>query len=293
VTIALFPGQGVQAAGMDQGLHERTSDVFVLASDVLGVDVAELCSSGASGEATLASTRWAQPAVLVCSVAAFRTLGESVDAITGHSIGEYAALVCAGALDLADAIRLVALRARVTEEAGKQTPGGMAAVMKIDREEVDRVCAETGIALAADNSAGQYVVSGAAEVLERALTAFSNTKAIARKLDVSAAFHSPVMRPAADPLRAALEDTAFATPTIELWSSTTAAPISDANEIRTALVQQLVSPVRFRETVTGASDRHGASFVDIGPGKIVGALAKRIVSGADVRFATELIGASA
>jgi [acyl-carrier-protein] S-malonyltransferase len=278
---------------MDQGLHERTSDVFVLASDVLGVDVAELCRTGTSGEADLGSTRWAQPAVLVCSVAAFRTLGEDFDAIAGHSIGEYAALVCAGALELADAIRLVALRARVTEEAGQQTPGGMAAVMKIDREQVDAVCAATGIALAADNSAGQYVISGASETLDRALAAFGETKAIARRLEVSAAFHSPVMEPAKEPLGAALAETDFAAPAIEFWSPTTASVLTDANEIRDSLVSQLVSPVRWRETVTGASERHGNSFVDIGPGKIVGALAKRIVSGADVRFATELIGATA
>ena len=128
MTIALFPGQGVQAAGMDEGLHERASDVFALASEVLGVDVSELCRTGRSGEADLTSTRWAQPAVLVCSVASFRSLGrtlrESFDALAGHSIGEYAALTSAGALDLADAVRLVALRARVTEEAGLATPGG-------------------------------------------------------------------------------------------------------------------------------------------------------------------------
>ncbi len=293
MTIALFPGQGVQAAGMDQGLHERTSDVFALASDVLGVDVAELCRTGTSGEADLGSTRWAQPAVLVCSVAAFRTLDEGFDAVAGHSIGEFAAVTCAGAVDLGDAIRLVALRARVTEEAGRATPGGMAAVMKIDREEVDRVCAATGIGLAADNSAGQYVVSGDADTLDRALAAFSETKAIARRLDVSAAFHSPVMEPACEPLRAALAETEFAMPAIEFWSSTTASVLTEANEIRDSFVSQLVSPVRWRETVTGASERHGNSFVDIGPGKIVGALAKRIVSGADVRFATELIGATA
>jgi [acyl-carrier-protein] S-malonyltransferase len=302
VTIALFPGQGVQAAGMSEGLHERASDVFALASDVLNVDVAELCRTGTSGEADLGSTRWAQPAVLVCSVASFRmlgrtlggdTLGGNFRAAAGHSIGEYAALTSANALDLADAVRLVALRARVTEEAGLGTPGGMAAVMKIDREEVDRICAETGIALAADNSAGQYVFSGAVDTLDRALEAFSATKAIARKLDVSAAFHSPVMSPAVEPLRTALDEVTFATPTIELWSSTTAAPISDANEIRTALVQQLTAPVRWRETVTGIFERHGGAFIDIGPGKIVGALVKRIVSGADVTFATDLIGAAA
>jgi [acyl-carrier-protein] S-malonyltransferase len=231
--------------------------------------------------------------VLVCSVAAFRSLGEELTAAAGHSIGEYAALVCGGAIDLADAIRLVALRAQVTEEAGARTPGGMAAVMKIDRADVDRICEETGIALAADNSSGQYVISGATDVLDAALAAFAGTKAIARRLDVSAAFHSPVMAPACEPLRAALADVAFTNPTIEIWSPTTATPVTDPDEIRNALVDQLVSPVRWRETVDGVSKTHGTKFIDVGPGKIVGALAKRIVQGADVSFGADLLGASA
>jgi len=278
---------------MDGGLHEGASDVFALASEVLGVDVAELCSTGRSGAADLASTRWAQPAVVVCSVAAFRSLGETFTAVAGHSIGEYAALVSAGAIDLADAIRLVALRAQVTEEAGAANQGGMAAVMKIEREDVDRICAETGIALAADNSAGQYVISGAADVLDTALQAFSETKAIARKLDVSAAFHSPVMAPAQGPLRAALADVSFARPAIQFWSSTTATPLTESDDIRKALVDQLVSSVRWRETVEGASAEHGTRFVDLGPGKVVGALAKRIVSGADISFAVESLAVPA
>lgn len=278
---------------MDAGLHEGASEVFALASEVLGVDVAELCSTGRSGDADLTSTRWAQPAVLVCSVAAFRSARSDFSAAAGHSIGEYAALVSAGALDLTDAVRLVALRARVTEEAGAATPGGMAAVMKIDREEVDRICAATGVSLAADNSSGQYVISGAVDVVDAALEAFGSTKAIARKLEVSAAFHSPVMASAMEPLRTALEDVSFSLPTIEVWSSTTAAPIADPSEIRTVLVDQLVSPVLWRETVAGASSKHGTTFVDIGPGKIVGALAKRIVSGAEVSFVADLLGARA
>ncbi len=293
MSIALFPGQGVQSAGMDEGLHEGASDVFTLASDVLGVDVVELCSTGRSGRADLGSTRWAQPAVLVCSVAAFRSLSEDFTAAAGHSIGEYAALVCGGAIDLADAVRLVALRAQVTEEAGARTPGGMAAVMKIDRDEVDRICERTGIALAADNSSGQYVISGASDVLDAALAAFAETKAIARKLDVSAAFHSPVMAPACEPLRAALADVPFLKPAIDIWSSTTATSVGDPEEIRNALVDQLVSPVRFRETVEAMSKTHGTKFVDVGPGKIVGALAKRIVRGAEISFGADLLGASA
>ena len=140
MTIALFPGQGVQAAGMDGGLAAGASKVFDVASQVLGVDVAELCRRGTSGVADLGSTRWAQPAVLTCSVAAFgvlRDTGEAISAVAGHSIGEYPALVVSGVLDLADAVWLVALRAAATDDAAHATPGGMAAVMRAEHVDIE------------------------------------------------------------------------------------------------------------------------------------------------------------
>lgn len=294
MTIALFPGQGVQAAGMDGGLASSAASAFEIASDVLGVDVATLCREGTSGQANLSSTRWAQPAVLTCSVAAFGVLrerGEAVSAVTGHSIGEYAALVAAGVLDLADAVRLVALRAAATEDAARATPGGMAAVMKAERSVIEEICREAGAALAADNSSGQLVISGAKDSLERAREALNAAGAICKVLDVAGAFHSPVMAPAAEPLAAALDDVDFCRPRIELWSTTTAGPIGEPAEIRTALLDQLVRPVLFRETVSGLAERFGTSLVDVGPGKIVGALARRIVPNAEVRFVADLLPA--
>jgi [acyl-carrier-protein] S-malonyltransferase len=294
MTIALFPGQGVQAAGMDGGLAAAASDVFDVASQVLGVDVAELCRNGRSGQADLSSTRWAQPAVLTCSVAAFgvlRDTGEPVTAVAGHSIGEYPALVVAGVLSLADAVRLVALRAAATDDAAHATPGGMAAVMRAERPVIEEICARTGAALAADNSAGQLVISGATEALEQAKRLASEAGAVVRSLDVAGAFHSPVMAPAAEPLAAALEDVTFSAAALDLWSSTTAAPIADAPAIKQALIDQLVSPVLFRETVSGLAEKHGSTLIDVGPGKIVGALARRIVPNADVRFVADLLPA--
>ena len=294
MTIALFPGQGVQAAGMDGGLAAAASDVFDVASDVLGVDVAELCREGRSGSADLQSTRWAQPAVLACSVAAFGVLEGADDAVTavaGHSIGEYPALVASGVLDLADALRLVALRAAATDDAAQQTPGGMAAVMRAERSVIEDICGRTGAALAADNSAGQLVISGATEQLEEAKRLASAAGAVVRSLDVAGAFHSPVMAPAAGPLAAALEDVSFSPPVLELWSSTSAGPVAEASAIKQALIDQLVSPVLFRETVSGLAERHGSTLIDVGPGKIVGALARRIVPNADVRFVADLLPA--
>lgn len=291
MTIALFPGQGVQAAGMDGGLAAAASETFDVASRVLDVDVAELCRDGRSGDADLGSTRWAQPAVLTCSVASFRVLQEPVTAVAGHSIGEYPALVVSGVLELADAVHLVALRAAATDDAAKAAPGGMAAVMRAERAQIEEICERTGAALAADNSAGQLVISGAADALEQAKALASEAGAVVRSLDVAGAFHSAVMAPAAAPLAAALEDVTFSAPKLDLWSSTTAAPIADPAEIKQALIDQLVSPVLFRETVSGLAEKHGSSLVDVGPGKIVGALARRIVPNADVRFIADLLPA--
>jgi [acyl-carrier-protein] S-malonyltransferase len=296
LTIALFPGQGVQAPGMDGGLADLSADVFATASKVFDIDIAELCRQGSSGDATLTSTLWAQPAVLTCGVAAFRALserGETFTAVAGHSVGEYAALVTGGALDLADALRLIALRAKATEDAARLNPGGMLAVMRIERDEVEAICERTGAALAADNSSGQLVISGSHDALQKAHAAAEEAGAKCRTLEVAGAFHSPAMRPAAAPLSAALSDVEFNAPEIEMWSATTAAPLSDPVQIKQVLIDQLESPVRFRETLEGAKSKHGSSFTDLGPGRVVGALAKRVVKDADIKFIAELLPAGA
>jgi len=296
LTIALFPGQGVQAPGMDGGLTDLAAEVFATASQVFEVDIAELCREGSSGEATLTSTLWAQPAVLTCGVAAFRALserGETFTAVAGHSVGEYAALVTAGTLDLADALRLIALRAKATEDAVRLNPGGMLAVMRIERDVVEAICSKTGAALAADNSSGQLVISGSHDSLQKAQAAAEEAGAKCRTLEVAGAFHSPAMSPAAAPLSAALSDVNFRSPEIEIWSATTAAPMSDPARIRQVLIDQLESPVRFRETLESTGAEHGNSFIDMGPGRVVGALAKRVVRDADIKFIADLLPAGA
>lgn len=276
---------------MGQGLVEAAPAVFDTASAVLGVDVAELCLEGRSGSADLGSTRWAQPAVLVCSVAAFEALArrESFSAVAGHSVGEYAALVASEALDLSDALVLIRERADATDDAGRAQPGGMAAVMRIEKEALETLCAENGAALAADNGPGQFVVSGPLEALEQTIAAATAAGAVCRRLEVAAAFHSPVMRGAAERLSAALDGVTFAAPTIELWSSTAAAPVTTPEEIRTALLDQLTSPVRWRQTIEGLAERLGAAFSDLGPGRVVAGLTKRIVKGAQIRTLDDLL----
>jgi [acyl-carrier-protein] S-malonyltransferase len=292
LTLALFPGQGVQSAGMGAALIDAAPDVFATASDVLGVDVVKLCLEGKSGPADLNSTRWAQPAVLTCGVAAFRVLsgrGKTFDGAAGHSVGEYAALVSADALDLTDAIRLVAERAEATDEAGRAIPGGMAAVMRIERDVVETICAQHGVALAADNGPGQLVISGPTGSLREAVAACKEAGASCRQLDVAAAFHSPVMAPAAERLAAAFSDVRIVEPRIEYWSSATAQRVSKPDEIRRLLLEQLTSPVRWRETVTGLAQRVGGVFCDLGPGRVLAGLVRRIVKGAEIFTAEELV----
>ena len=277
---------------MGRGLIEVAPEVFDAASEALGVDVSELCTEGKSGSADLSTTRWAQPAVLVCSVAAFRALAGKIGsfvAAAGHSVGEYAALVATDALELGDALRLVGERAEATDDAGRSTPSGMAAVMRIEEADVSRICEEHGVSLAADNGPGQFVVSGPLENLTTAIDAMSAAGAKCRRLDVSAAFHSPVMAPAADRLRSALSETEFSAPTFEFWSTTTAGPLREPEEIRTALLDQLTSPVRWRETIDGLAKRIGNVFCDLGPGKVVAGLTKRLVEGAEIRTIQDLL----
>jgi [acyl-carrier-protein] S-malonyltransferase len=279
---------------MERGLAEAAPEVFSTASDVLGVDVVQLCGAGRAGPAELGSTRWAQPAVLVCSVAAFRALverGRTFVAAAGHSVGEYAALVVSGALRLADALRLVGDRAEATEDAARATPGGMAAVMRIERSVIEEICGRTGISLAADNSEGQFVVSGANDALDRALESLGEAGAKCRRLEVAGAFHSQVMTPAVTRLKDALRHIPFARPRIDVWSSTTAAPMGEGEVLERTLLDQLVAPVRWRETVAGLAKAYGNDFMDLGPGKVVGGLARRIVAGAEISYASELIPA--
>ena len=277
---------------MGRGLTEAAPEIFATASEVLGADVAELCTSGRSGEADLDSTRWAQPAVLVCGVAVFETLsrrGERFDAAAGHSVGEYAALVSAGAISLTDALRIISVRARATEDAGRSAPGAMAAVMRVDREVVDDVCAREDVALAAENGPGQFVISGPVDGLKRAIEALAAAGAVSRRLDVSAAFHSPVMASAVTPLTSAFDGVAFDAPRFDVWSPTTAAPVRTPEEIRGVLIQQLTSPVRWRETIEGVSTAHGSVFYDLGPGRVVAGLTRRIVKGAEISTLDDLL----
>jgi [acyl-carrier-protein] S-malonyltransferase len=281
----VFPGQGAQHPGMGRALHDafpEARQAFEEADDALGLALSELCFSGS--EADLARTENTQPAILAVSVAAWRVLearGFSPSAAAGHSLGEYSALVAAGSLTLADAVRVVRQRGRFMQEAVPEGVGAMAAILGLPADEVRRLCDEQArgevVAPANLNGGGQVVVAGhaaaVARVVERAMEAGAKR---AVPLPVSAPFHCALMAPAAERLTPVLEATAFADPRIPVWTNVDAAPVTTGAGARDALVRQVASAVRWEEEVAAMAAAGFDRFVEAGPGKVLAGLVRRI-----------------
>jgi malonyl CoA-acyl carrier protein transacylase len=270
----LFPGQGSHAEGMEEPY--RGSPLFERGLELLGHDPFERLTEG---------TRFQQPALFLCSVAAWdawRTDAPEDDdaaiAAAGHSLGEYAALVAAGALAFEDAVALVAERAAAMADAGDQNAGGMLAMLGGDAADVRALAARLGLTVANDNAPGQLVLSGAVDAIAEAEEAARvETGARARRLDVSGAFHSPLMQPAADRLRAALDATPVQTPRIPVYANGTAAPFAD---VRAELAGNLLRPVRWRETLLALRAAGVERFVELGPGSVLTGMVKRTLQAA-------------
>jgi [acyl-carrier-protein] S-malonyltransferase len=273
----LFPGQGSHAEGMEDPY--RGHPLLERGLELLGYDPFERLSEG---------TRYQQPALFLCSVAAWdawrngdtdgeEDAGEAI-AAAGHSLGEYAALVAAGALQFDDAVALVDERAAAMAEAGEQRPGGMIALLGGESRDVRALADRHGLVVANDNAPGQLVLSGAVEALDTAEeVAREETGARARRLDVTGAFHSPLMEPAADRLRAALERTPVSPMEIPVYSNGTAAPFGD---VRAELAENLLRAVRWRETLLALRAAGVERFVELGPGAVLTGLVKRTLAAA-------------
>lgn len=282
-----FPGQGSQQVGMGKDLAERfpaAARIFARADEVLGFPLSRLCFEGPAE--ALNDTINAQPAILTASVAALRVLeerGESPTCVAGHSLGELTALVAADALTFEDALLLVRERGRLMKAAGARRPGGMAAVLGLDTNEVAAICEhisqETGgyVGIANDNSPGQVVISGDETALAAGIEAMhaAGARRVIR-LAVSIAAHSPLMAEAAAAFRHALEKVPFRQPRIPFIANATTEELTEPESIREALVRQLTSPVRWRESVRRMIHRGVARFVEVGPGDVLTNLLRRI-----------------
>ncbi len=279
-TIAfVFPGQGSQKVGMGKDAFESSAEaraVFEAADEALGESLSTLCFEGPDDQLKLTANT--QPAVLTTSIALLRALGETPDVTAGHSLGEYSANVCAGTMTFEEAVRIVRVRGRYMQEAVPVGEGAMAAVMGLDRETVDRVCAETeGVVEPVNyNSPGQIVIAGAAEAVGRAAGALKEAGGKAIPLPVSAPFHSSLMRPAEDRLAPHLAQAAFADPRRPIYVNVDAAPVTTAARARDALVRQVSRPVRWEESVQRMIADGVDLFVEIGPGRVLTGLVGRI-----------------
>ena len=285
----LFPGQGSQVVGMGRDLALAFPDVrrtFEEADDVLGVSLSRLMWQGPEDELTLTSN--AQPAILTHSVAIYRVVSERLGSIgmaAGHSLGEFSAYVAAGALTFADGVRTVRRRGELMQQSGSERPGTMAALLGLDDEEVERVCreasAEAGECVAANyNSPGQLVISGDVAAVERAMELAKKAGAKrAVRLNVSGAFHSPLMRVAESGLQAQLDDVAMNQPAFAVVSNVTAEPVRDTDSARRLLVAQLTSPVRWTASMRTMVAAGLAQMYEIGPGNVLTGLLRRMERG--------------
>ena len=282
-TAFIFPGQGSQYVGMGKDLYEGSAAAKVLfdkADETLGFSISRICFEGPEEE--LKQTKHTQPAIFLHSIVLFHLIHKKQFEMTaGHSLGEYSALVAAGALTFEDGLKLVQLRGELMQQAGIEHPGTMAAIVGLDSKSINELCIEAsvdGVVQAANfNSPGQIVVSGSSQGVRKVMELAKTRGAkIVKELPVSGAFHSRLMESAQAELKTALDKTKIHDTAIPVYANVTARPMHSADEIRSLLIRQLTSPVRWEESVFSMITDGAATFVEIGPGKVLQGLVKRI-----------------
>ena len=287
----IFPGQGSQFVGMGKDLYEVSAaarEVFHRAEEALGINLRKLCFDGPAE--LLNDTLNAQPAILTVSVAAWAALRERLESVghqvvprflAGHSLGEYSALVAAGALDFTEAVRLVRERGRLMKEWGEAIPGGMAAVIGLDQETLNKVCQDAaahGIVCPANfNSPNQIVISGELAALTAAmqLAVAQGARRVIR-LAVSIASHSPVMQRAAEQFSVVLQRIGLYDPIVPVVSNVTAQALTSAEEIRLELARQITASVHWTQSVTGMLESGVTTFIELGPGEVLSGLVRQV-----------------
>lgn len=291
----VFPGQGAQFPGMGKDLYEKyplAQQLFENANDILGFSITDAMFEGSADD--LKETKVTQPAIFLHSVVLSKVLGDSFkpDMVAGHSLGEFSALVANGTLSFEDGLKLVAQRAQAMQKACELQPGTMAAVLGLEDAVVEQLCQEVpGVVVAANyNCPGQLVISGEVEAVNQACEKLKGAGARrALVLPVGGAFHSPLMQPAREELAAAIETTAFSTPSCPIYQNVTAMAVTDTEQIRKNLIAQLTAPVRWTQSVRQMVADGASNFIEVGPGKVLQGLVKKIDGAAEARSA-EVLG---
>ena len=278
----VFPGQGAQFTGMGKDLYEGSAEakeLFEKANDILGFRITDIMFEGTAEE--LKETKVTQPAVFLHSVILAKTMGDAFkpEMVAGHSLGEFSALVAAGALTFEDGLKLVSQRAIAMQKACEITPSTMAAVLGLEDKVVEDVCESIdGIVVAANyNCPGQLVISGETTAVETACEAMKAAGAKrALMLPVGGAFHSPMMEPAREELAAAIEQTDFSKPVCPVYQNVPATAVTDPAEIKQNLITQLTAPVKWTQSVQNMIADGATLFTEVGPGNVLQGLVKKI-----------------
>lgn len=287
----IFPGQGAQFVGMGLDLYENHSEaqeLFEKANEILGFSITDIMFEGTAED--LKQTKVTQPAIFLHSVILSKVLGDSFkpDMVAGHSLGEFSALVANGTLNFEDGLKLVSQRALAMQKACEIQPSTMAAVLGLEDEVVEKICSEVeGIVVPANyNCPGQLVISGEVDAVNVACEKMKEAGARrALLLPVGGAFHSPLMEPAREELAAAIEATEFKTPSCPIYQNVTTTAVSNPIEIQRNLILQLTAPVKWTQSVQQMVKGGATSFVEVGPGKVLQGLVKKIHGDAETSSA--------
>lgn len=278
----VFPGQGSQYPGMAKDLYESNEVARMMlerANEILGFRITDIMFEGTAEE--LKQTRVTQPAIFLHSVVMARCIQDfTPDMVAGHSLGEFSALVAAGAIDFEDGLKLVSVRAEAMQKACEMNPGSMAAVLALETAKVEEICSacEGTVIPANYNCEGQIVISGEKEAVEKACIRMKEAGAKrALPLPVGGAFHSPLMEPARAELAEGIEKTVFRTPTCPIYQNVTALPSTDPEEIKRNLLAQLTAPVRWTQSVRNMAADGAEEFVELGPGTVLQGLINKIL----------------